>query len=82
MKYKCTTYYFYFQVNNIPLDGNLIWNPEMFVLHFIGHLLKPNNAKTKQKQENLKKCTIELIDITKNFPKTTTSYLQQVSKSI
>jgi len=58
------------------LDGNLVWNPEMFVLHFIGHLLKPNSAR--QKQENLEKCAMELIDITKNFSKTTTSYLQQV----
>jgi len=63
-------------VNHIPLDGNLVWNPEMFVLHFIGHLLKPNN--TRKKQDNLEKCVTELMDITKNFPKTTTSYLQQV----
>lgn len=48
----------------------------MFVLHFIGHLLKPNN--TRKKQDNLEKCVTELMDITKNFPKTTTSYLQQV----
>lgn len=53
----------------------------MFVLHFIGHLLKPNSAKTKQKHDNLEKCALELIDITKNFPKTTINYLQQVSKS-
>jgi len=49
----------------------------MFVLHFIGHLLKPNNIR--KKEDNLEKCTLELIDVTKNFSKTTTSYLQQVS---
>lgn len=59
------------------MEGNLVWNPEMFVLHFIGHLLKPNNIR--KKEDNLEKCTLELIDVTKNFSKTTTSYLQQVS---
>lgn len=59
------------------MDGNLVWNPEMFVLHFIGHLLKPNSIR--KKEENLEKCSLELIDITKNFSKMTTNYLQQVS---
>jgi len=59
------------------LDGNLVWNPEMFVLGFIGHLIKPNS--TRKKEENLEKCNLELIDIAKNFSKTTTNYLQQVS---
>lgn len=61
----------------MPLDGNLVWNPEMFVLHFIGHLLKPNSLK--KKQDNLEKCVIELTEISKNFFKTTSSYLHQVS---
>lgn len=56
-----------------------MWNPEKFVLHFIGHLLKSNSAK--KKQNNLEKYAIDLIDITRNFSKTTTSYLQQVSKN-
>lgn len=60
------------------MDGNLVWNPEMFVLNFIGHLLKPNTIR--KKEDNSEKCTLELIDITKNFSKTTTNYLQQVSK--
>jgi len=59
------------------LDGNLVWNPEMFVLNFIGHLLKPNTIRVKE--DNSEKCTLELIDITKNFSKTTSNYLQQVS---
>lgn len=67
-----------YQVNHIPLDGNLVWNPEMFVMHFIGHLLKPNTIR--KKEENLEKCVLELIDVTKNLPKTTVIYLQQVSK--
>lgn len=66
------------QVNHIPLDGNLMWNPETFVLHYIGHLLKPNNVR--KKQDNLQKCSLELIDFTKNFFKTTTGHLHQVSK--
>lgn len=56
-----------------------MWNPEKFVLHFIGHLLKSNSAK--KKQNNLEKYANDLIDITRNFSKTTTSYLQQVSKN-
>ncbi|VVC44144.1 Hypothetical protein CINCED_3A019506 [Cinara cedri] len=63
------------KVNHIPLDGNLMWNPETFVLHFIGHLLKPNS--TRKKQDNLEKCSLELVDFTKNFLKTTTGLLQQ-----
>ncbi|XP_025203475.1 WASH complex subunit 4 isoform X2 [Melanaphis sacchari] len=63
------------KVNHLPLDGNLVWNPEMFVLHFIGHLIKPNNVR--KKEENLDKCTLELMDIAKNFSKTTNNYLQQ-----
>lgn len=64
-------------MNHIPLDGNLVWNSETFALHFIGHLLKPSSSK--KKQDSLDKCAIELQDITKNFSKTTFSYLQQVS---
>ncbi|CAI6354546.1 unnamed protein product [Macrosiphum euphorbiae] len=63
------------KVNHIPLDGNLVWNPEMFVLNFIGHLLKPNTIR--KKEDNSEKCTLELIDVTKNFSKTTSNYLQQ-----
>lgn len=59
------------------MDGNLVWNPEMFVLNFIGHLLKPNTIR--KKEDNSEKCTLELIDVTKNFSKTTSNYLQQVS---
>lgn len=62
------------------MDGNLVWNPEMFVMHFIGHLIKPNSIR--KEQENLEKCAMELIEITKHFSKTTTSYLQQVSHII
>lgn len=58
------------------MDGDLVWNPEHFVLHFIGDLLKPNNEW--KNQDNLAKCAIELTDITKNFSKTTLGYLQQV----
>lgn len=65
-------------MNHIPLEGNIVWDPEDFVLHFIGHLLKPN--KDKKKPGNLEKCVLELVDITKTFSKTTTSYIQQVSK--
>lgn len=64
-------------MKHIPLDGNLVWNPEIFVLHYIGHLVKPNS--TRKNQENLEYCVTELIDITKSLPKATTSYLQQVS---
>ncbi|XP_050529563.1 WASH complex subunit 4 isoform X2 [Daktulosphaira vitifoliae] len=63
------------KVNHIPLDGNLVWYPEMFVMHYIGDLLKPNN--TKKKQDNLEKCSLELMDVTKFFPKTALSYIQQ-----
>ncbi|XP_050426323.1 WASH complex subunit 4 [Adelges cooleyi] len=63
------------KVNHIPLDGNLVWYPEMFVMHYIGDLLRPNY--TKKKQDNLEKCSIELMDITRNFPKTALNYLQQ-----
>lgn len=65
-------------MNHIPLDGNIVWDPEAFVLHFIGHLLKPNS--NKKKIDNMEKCVLELIDITKTFSKTTISYMQQVSK--
>lgn len=54
-----------------------MWNPEMFVLHFIGHLLKPNSLR--KKQDNLEKCSLELTDFTKNFFKTTTGLMHQVS---
>lgn len=50
----------------------------MFVLHFIGHLLKPNSVR--KPQDNMEKCAIELINISKIFPKTTTNYLRQVGK--
>lgn len=58
------------------MDGNLVWNPELFVLRFIGHLIKPNSIR--KTEENLEKCSLELIDTAKNFSKTTSSYLQQV----
>lgn len=60
------------------MDGNLVWDPEMFVLHFIGHLLKPNSVR--KPQDNMEKCAIELINISKIFQKTTTNYLRQVGK--
>lgn len=58
------------------MDGDLVWNPERFVLHFIGHLLKPNN--NWKNEDNLVKLATELTDIIKNLSKTTTGYLQQV----
>jgi hypothetical protein len=55
-----------------------MWDPETFVLHYIGHLLKPNCDKTKQ--ENLKKCALELTDMTKNFSKIISNHVKEVSR--
>lgn len=51
----------------------------MFVLHFIGHLIKPNSIR--KPQDNMEKCGIELMNMSKTFSKTTTSYLRRVGKN-
>lgn len=64
-------------MNHIPLESNIVWDPEAFVLYYIGHLLKPNNDKVKQ--ENLEKCALELTDMTKNFSKIKFNHIKEVS---